>query len=192
MEQKGSRGNGDSKGGGPSANKAKESLERSERSVKREDTESNSAQNSQQGNAGPTSTSTRGGSKSSKTSTPVSSTFPESHRPRSSRIADTTVKRSHKKGAGSGAATQQATAASSSRAAEDELSSMQGDEEHEADGSEEPRYCYCNQVSYGSMVACDSDTCPLEWFHLHCVGLAKPPGKNGMSCLVLAPMGLSS
>lgn len=27
----------------------------------------------------------------------------------------------------------------------------------------EPRYCYCNQVSFGDMVACDNDDCPLEW-----------------------------
>jgi hypothetical protein len=30
------------------------------------------------------------------------------------------------------------------------------------------------------MVACDNDACPREWFHLSCVGLTKPPGKNGM------------
>jgi hypothetical protein len=29
------------------------------------------------------------------------------------------------------------------------------------------------------MVACDNDACPREWFHLSCVGLTKPPGKNG-------------
>jgi hypothetical protein len=31
------------------------------------------------------------------------------------------------------------------------------------------------------MVACDNDACPREWFHLSCVGLTKPPGKNGES-----------
>lgn len=53
----------------------------------------------------------------------------------------------------------------------------------------EPTYCYCNQVSYGEMVACDNDSCPREWvsddtlidqnltaqFHLPCVGLTAPP-----------------
>ncbi|KAI9311355.1 hypothetical protein BX666DRAFT_1997605 [Dichotomocladium elegans] len=39
----------------------------------------------------------------------------------------------------------------------------------------EPRYCVCNQVSYGNMVACDSENCAREWFHYACVGLAKPP-----------------
>ncbi len=55
---------------------------------------------------------------------------------------------------------------------------MQGDDEDDEDESE-PRYCYCNQVSYGEMVACDMDNCPREWFHLDCVGLAKAPTKNG-------------
>jgi hypothetical protein len=31
------------------------------------------------------------------------------------------------------------------------------------------------------MVACDNDACPREWFHLSCVGLTKPPGRNGES-----------
>jgi len=29
----------------------------------------------------------------------------------------------------------------------------------------EPRYCICNQVSYGEMVGCDNGDCPIEWFH---------------------------
>ncbi|KAI8344126.1 hypothetical protein BC941DRAFT_365302 [Chlamydoabsidia padenii] len=42
----------------------------------------------------------------------------------------------------------------------------------------EPKYCYCNQVSFGDMVACDGDNCEKEWFHYACVGLTEtPPGK---------------
>jgi len=42
----------------------------------------------------------------------------------------------------------------------------------------EPRYCLCNQVSYGDMVACDNESCPIEWFHYPCVGItATPKGK---------------
>ncbi|TXT10173.1 uncharacterized protein COLE_04107 [Cutaneotrichosporon oleaginosum] len=44
----------------------------------------------------------------------------------------------------------------------------------EADPNE-PRYCYCNQVSYGEMVGCDNDDCPMEWFHLACLGMSQPP-----------------
>jgi len=39
----------------------------------------------------------------------------------------------------------------------------------------EPRYCICNQVSYGDMVGCDNEDCPYEWFHYPCVGITAPP-----------------
>lgn len=39
----------------------------------------------------------------------------------------------------------------------------------------EPRYCICNQVSYGDMVACDNEHCPFEWFHYPCVGITQSP-----------------
>lgn len=35
----------------------------------------------------------------------------------------------------------------------------------------EPVYCFCRQVAFGEMVACDNDDCTLEWFHFQCVGL---------------------
>ncbi|XP_058800193.1 inhibitor of growth protein 3-like [Phymastichus coffea] len=40
------------------------------------------------------------------------------------------------------------------------------------------RYCICNQVSYGNMIACDNDLCSYEWFHYACVNLTiAPEGK---------------
>ncbi|KAG4907098.1 PHD finger protein ING1-like [Glycine soja] len=39
----------------------------------------------------------------------------------------------------------------------------------------EPTYCFCNQVSYGAMVACDNPNCKIEWFHFGCVGLKEQP-----------------
>ncbi|KAG1049643.1 hypothetical protein G6F43_008040 [Rhizopus delemar] len=39
----------------------------------------------------------------------------------------------------------------------------------------EPIYCYCNQVSFGDMIACDGENCEKEWFHYACVGLVEPP-----------------
>ncbi|KAJ8686937.1 hypothetical protein QAD02_022731 [Eretmocerus hayati] len=39
----------------------------------------------------------------------------------------------------------------------------------------EPRYCICDQVSYGDMVACDNLDCPFEWFHYPCVNITSPP-----------------
>ena len=74
--------------------------------------------------------------------------------------------------------------------------------EEEAAGEEidadEARYCYCGDVSYGDMVACENemvsphylwlqnrfgrlltlDQCEREWFHFGCVGLKEPPGRR--------------
>nr|CAD7576444.1 unnamed protein product [Timema californicum] len=42
----------------------------------------------------------------------------------------------------------------------------------------EPTYCLCDQISYGEMILCDNDLCPIEWFHFSCVALTtKPKGK---------------
>lgn len=42
----------------------------------------------------------------------------------------------------------------------------------------EPKYCTCQQVSYGEMIACDNKDCPTEWFHFPCVDLkSKPKGR---------------
>lgn len=74
--------------------------------------------------------------------------------------------------------------------------------EEEAAGEEidadEARYCYCGDVSYGDMVACENENvilsplwlsntfahlltlyqCEREWFHFECVGLKEPPGRR--------------
>jgi len=39
----------------------------------------------------------------------------------------------------------------------------------------EPRYCLCNQVSFGQMIACDNQQCNTEWFHFSCVKLTEAP-----------------
>lgn len=59
---------------------------------------------------------------------------------------------------------------------------------------DEPRYCLCNDVSWGTMVACENSDvsvlaqctappanflqCEKQWFHLECVGLAEIPGRR--------------
>ena len=40
---------------------------------------------------------------------------------------------------------------------------------------DEERYCLCNQVSFGEMVACDNQDCEIEWFHYGCVNITEPP-----------------
>lgn len=37
------------------------------------------------------------------------------------------------------------------------------------------RYCFCNEMSYGEMIACDNANCRREWFHYPCVGIVTPP-----------------
>lgn len=66
---------------------------------------------------------------------------------------------------------QEAAAAEAAEAAAKE------EEEEDEDGAE-PVYCYCEQVSYGEMVACDGAQCTREWFHLPCLGLSSPPKGN--------------
>ncbi|KAK9369774.1 hypothetical protein V1509DRAFT_619068 [Lipomyces kononenkoae] len=36
-------------------------------------------------------------------------------------------------------------------------------------------YCICNDVSYGDMIACDDKKCKIEWYHLGCVNMKRPP-----------------
>lgn len=127
------------------------------------------------GNSG---NSTGGNGKVSKTSTPTQQTF-STEAPTRVRPARATEqpKRSHKKGAGLAA---QLAAAQITR--DEDGSSVppeEDEDEDEDEDAEEPRYCYCNQVSYGEMVACDMEKCAREWFHLDCVGLSRAPTKNG-------------
>ena len=146
-----------------------------ERSLKREETEVDTGKG-RTDRPSSISIATRGNGKSSKTGTPISGSFStETSRP--TRAAQPPkFKRSHKKGAG--IAAQMAAAAAAAAARDDENSSIADDDEED---DEEPRYCYCNGVSYGEMVGCDEETCAKEWFHLACVGLTKAPNKNGES-----------
>ncbi|POS85776.1 hypothetical protein EPUL_003485, partial [Erysiphe pulchra] len=42
----------------------------------------------------------------------------------------------------------------------------------------EPRYCNCNRVSFGVMIACEGQNCEKEWFHIECVGLLDVPPRT--------------
>ncbi|KAF9874107.1 phd finger domain-containing protein [Colletotrichum karsti] len=55
---------------------------------------------------------------------------------------------------------------------------LEEDDEGNPIDPNEPRYCDCNGVSYGNMIACDNDTCEKEWFHLQCVGMEKVPART--------------
>ncbi|KAG0650702.1 Chromatin modification-related YNG2 [Hyphodiscus hymeniophilus] len=43
------------------------------------------------------------------------------------------------------------------------------------EGGDDKKYCTCQNVSFGDMVACDNESCPYEWFHWSCVGLKSEP-----------------
>lgn len=45
----------------------------------------------------------------------------------------------------------------------------------EAASANEPLYCICRKPAYGDMVGCDNDDCPVEWYHLGCMGLKEAP-----------------
>ncbi|KAJ6018879.1 hypothetical protein N7522_000946 [Penicillium canescens] len=42
----------------------------------------------------------------------------------------------------------------------------------------EPRYCLCGDVSFGTMICCENPDCDREWFHLDCVGLTEVPSRT--------------
>lgn len=134
--------------------------------------------------------------RASKPSTPALSTFAEAAaaRSRPSRASENPTsqpKRSHKKGASAAAAAAAAAAAMAVAAAAKEEGHRKADsgQEDEEDG-DEPRYCYCNGISYGEMVACDAEGCKREWFHLDCVGLKVAPKGNGEYHCCFFPMAL--
>lgn len=53
------------------------------------------------------------------------------------------------------------------------------DEEHEdEDADDDTRYCFCQQQSYGEMVACENDDCKYQWFHTGCIGMKKVPEED--------------
>lgn len=107
-------------------------------------------------------------------------------RSRSTRVtSDTNIsgKRSHKKGASITTNTPAELGDEADGPANEEM----GEEDENGD-ADEPTYCYCNNISYGEMVACDNDACTKEWFHLECAGLDKAPVGKGMLFLSFIPL----
>jgi inhibitor of growth protein 3 len=58
---------------------------------------------------------------------------------------------------------------------DDEEMGGMGGAEHEEDESDDTKYCFCQRVSFGDMVACDNENCHLQWFHWDCVGIKEEP-----------------
>ena len=66
-----------------------------------------------------------------------------------------------------------------SEVSEDENTSGIGvgdeDVEMDDDAQDDTKYCYCGEVSYGDMVACDNADCKGQWFHWKCAGISEEP-----------------
>jgi len=58
---------------------------------------------------------------------------------------------------------------------EDEEMAGMGNGDHEEDESDDTKYCFCQRVSFGDMVACDNDNCQFQWFHWECVNIKEEP-----------------
>ena len=39
-------------------------------------------------------------------------------------------------------------------------------------------YCWYEKEEYREMIACDNQSCKIEWFHFDCVGLVEAPVGN--------------
>ncbi|KAK3383093.1 inhibitor of growth proteins N-terminal histone-binding-domain-containing protein [Lasiosphaeria ovina] len=78
-------------------------------------------------------------------------------------------------GAGAGGAVHPRSGIDDDDEEDDEDDAMDVDDD---DAGDDKKYCLCQNVSFGDMVACDNDDCPYEWFHWGCVGLkSEPNGK---------------
>ena len=62
--------------------------------------------------------------------------------------------------------------------------SLAGQVDEEEPDPSEPRYCVCDDISWGTMIACDNEaSCEKEWFHLSCIGLDDlPPMRTKWYC----------
>ncbi|KAF2653476.1 hypothetical protein K491DRAFT_717979 [Lophiostoma macrostomum CBS 122681] len=86
-------------------------------------------------------------------------------------------KKRHRKGSSraSPSTTADDESVASEAGTEDEEMSGMGGAEGEEDESDDTKYCFCQRVSYGDMVACDNDDCRFQWFHWECVGIKEEP-----------------
>ncbi len=62
--------------------------------------------------------------------------------------------------------------------AEPEVEMVEDEEHEDEDADDDTRYCFCQQQSYGEMVACENDDCKYQWFHTGCIGMKKVPEED--------------
>ena len=42
-------------------------------------------------------------------------------------------------------------------------------------GCDEQKFCYCGGPEQGTMIACEHEDCPIEWFHMDCLLITTAP-----------------
>jgi inhibitor of growth protein 3 len=57
---------------------------------------------------------------------------------------------------------------------DEDMSGVNGGDADEEE-SDDTKYCFCQRVSFGDMVACDNDNCQYQWFHWECVNIKEEP-----------------
>ncbi|XP_014251081.1 inhibitor of growth protein 1 [Cimex lectularius] len=140
-------------------------------------TGSNNTNNNNNGNSAEKSNGTHGGNERTSKRSRRSRTEPENTEPVETRMTTTKNATSGNTNANSGNKTTATNSKKKKRKCRQREESPPKEEEvvHEID---EPTYCLCDQISYGEMIMCDNDLCPIEWFHFVCVSLVtKPKGK---------------
>ncbi|KAF1916636.1 inhibitor of growth proteins N-terminal histone-binding-domain-containing protein [Ampelomyces quisqualis] len=58
---------------------------------------------------------------------------------------------------------------------EDEEMPGVGGGDGDEDESDDTKYCFCQRISFGDMVACDNEECKYQWFHWECVSIKEEP-----------------
>ena len=71
----------------------------------------------------------------------------------------------------SGSSSSRSTSDASSNSSTVDQKLSASNSSNDPDDDEEPTYCYCNGPDKGKMIACDNPACPLEWFHVRCLGI---------------------
>ena len=65
-------------------------------------------------------------------------------------------------------------------------------EPESSDDEEEPKYCICRNVSYGTMIECDNKDCEFKWFHQSCIGATPEPRDTWYCGACTKKMGLEA
>ncbi|TIA87708.1 hypothetical protein E3P99_03014 [Wallemia hederae] len=60
------------------------------------------------------------------------------------------------------------------------ITDQTGEQSNDQD-EDDAAYCYCQKKSYGNMIGCENDDCPIQWFHFGCVNI-KPPEPDVWFC----------